>query len=169
MALADAALTLESRESTAAANVLEVEREFKFGYERGGTRHIVTAKIDRLDQTADGKFRIVDYKTGRPTKKLTEPKKDDLQMGIYSMALANAYGGGAVPPGVAEYWILSTAERGGIDLSKLDQDGVRAEIDAMIDGVLAGRFPKAPKTCRGLCDILGLPHEVVTKGSKNED
>lgn len=169
MALADAALTLESRESTAAANVLEVEREFKFGYERGGTRHIVTAKIDRLDQTADGKFRIVDYKTGKPTKKLTEPKKDDLQMGIYSMALANAYGGGAVPPGVAEYWILSTAERGGIDLSKLDQDGVRAEIDAMIDGVLAGRFPKAPKTCRGLCDILGLPHEVVTKGSKNED
>jgi hypothetical protein len=27
--------------------------------------------------------------------------------------------------------------------------------------VLGGRFPKNMKDCKGLCDILGLPHEQV--------
>jgi superfamily I DNA/RNA helicase/RecB family exonuclease len=169
VALGNAALVLESADGNQSPNVLEVEREFKFGYERLGTRHTMTAKIDRLDQLESGHLRIVDYKTGKASKKLTEPKKDDLQMGIYSMALASAYGGGAVPQGIAEYWLLSTTQRGTIDLAKLDLDAVRAEIDSMIDGVLSGHFPKDPKKCRGLCDILGLPHEQVGKGAKNDE
>lgn len=157
------------------ANVLEIEREFRFGYPRHGVRHSFTAKIDRVDQLKDGRFRIIDYKTGAARKALAEPKKDDLQMAIYAMALAGTYGTAgdadmpAPPAGLAEYWILGTGERGALPFDRIDFAKVRAVIDGVVDGLVAGRFPKDLKKCRGLCDLLGEPHEIVTKAKKGPD
>lgn len=137
------------------AHVLEVERTVRFTYPRSGHDHIITAKIDRIDLAPDGAQTIIDYKTGRASKRLREPPPDDLQLGIYAMALAGSH---EPPPellsGSAEYWILSTGDRGSIPLASLNLPKVRDAIDAAIDGILAGRFDKS-NDCTGDCDFLG--------------
>ncbi len=143
-------------------HVLELERSIEFKYARGAHEHDFTAKIDRIDQLAArdgggrGEFRVIDYKTGSPTKKLLQPKADDLQLGLYALALQTTLNGAPLC-GWAEYWVLSTGERGAIRLEALALDKVRATVDKAIDGMLAGDFkPGSPERgCSGLCSLLG--------------
>lgn len=139
------------------AEVLEVEKRVQFPYERGGQTHEFIAKIDRIDRL-EGGFRIIDYKTGEAWASLRTPRPDDLQLGIYALALAHLFGGGdgLAPSGEAEYWLLSSGERGRIALDSLRLDKVRRRIDRVIDALLAGEFP-AGDTCSGACAVLGGP------------
>ncbi len=143
-------------------NILEVEADVSFRYAcplgRHEAGHMFSGKIDRLDQLPDGSFRIIDYKTGSATKRLLEPDKKDQQLCIYAMALPHFLGDpdGEIPNGVAEYWTLSTGQRGRIDLADLKLDAARKSIDAAITGMLEGRFERGSK-CKGLCGILGEP------------
>lgn len=138
------------------AEVMMLEENSPFVYERTGVEeraHSFKAKLDRVDRLGDG-FRIVDYKTGQAWKKLREPKSDDLQLGIYAMALASKLD---MPidelSGSAEYWLFATGERGVIGLDAIDHKKVRKTIDKAIEGILAGAFtPK--KGCDGQCGLL---------------
>ncbi len=142
----------------ASANTLEVEKTVKFDY----GPHGFEAKLDRIDQYtgADGgpAFRIVDYKTGWAVSRLTKPKADDLQLGVYALALSELYGLGDPREqslhGVAEYWVLSTGQRGVIDLKKIDFDAVHKAIDDVVEGMIAGRWERAAK-CKGDCGMFG--------------
>ena len=139
-------------------NVVEVEKRAEFPY----GAHTFDGKIDRIDQYtgADGvqAFRIVDYKTGNVRNALTEPEPDDLQLGIYALALAHMYelGDPREQPlaGVAEYWVLRTGERGEIPLSAIDFGAIHATIDGAIAGMLAGKWERG-KGCKKDCDMLG--------------
>ncbi len=138
------------------AEVILLEENAPFAYERAGAdegAHRFSAKLDRVDRLADG-FRIVDYKTGQAWNKLREPKKDDLQLGIYAMALAAKLGMTIDElSGSAEYWLFATGERGVIGLGEIDHKKVRKAIDKAIEGILAGDF--APKKgCGGQCELL---------------
>lgn len=148
-----------------AAHILDLEKYVKFAYVHAGQTHYVSGKIDRVDQRADGGYRIIDYKsggidpkTGAAIKKYAEPKEDDLQMGLYAMALPHLYGGAdtqTLLPGEAEYWVLGAGVRGTIDFGALKLEKIRKLIGTTIDGILAGRFAPDPK-CGGLCGRLGL-------------
>lgn len=146
------------------ANILAVERSVRFPYSDPrdpSITHRITAKVDRLDQLPSGDIRIVDYKTGAPRKGLLQPTADDLQLCVYAMALpmllgdsdsSADYSPGAIP-GVAEYWILSSGQRGPIALHDLDIPKARMKIDETITGILSGHFDRG-KDCKGLCTIL---------------
>jgi DNA helicase-2/ATP-dependent DNA helicase PcrA len=137
-------------------HVLETERTMEFDYPLDGHTHRFTAKLDRIDLLPDGGVRVIDYKTGYAAKRYLEPQKDDLQMGIYALALkhskASGWAGGEVR-GVAEYWCLSKGERGTIPLSELDEARVRAQIDEAVRGMLKGEFP-CGKDCGGPCTLF---------------
>ena len=142
-------------------HILEVEKGFKFDYFVGGASgqtiaQRMYAKLDRIDQLPPpgGGFRVIDYKTGASTKSRTQPKPDDLQLGIYYLALKSFYGLDSIP-GRAEYWILSTGERGTLPFEHIREDKVRAVIDNTIEKMLAGDFERG-KECSGECKILGL-------------
>lgn len=134
-------------------HVLEVERRYELAFDVDGVTHGLEAKLDRVDQLADGGVRVVDYKTGSSRKGLTDPEKGDLQLGVYAMVL-EIEGGGVPPEGVAEYWVLSDGTRGVIDLSSLNVAKARARVESACRGMLEGRFEKGAD-CRGLCDVLG--------------
>ena len=71
-----------------------IEERVKLLYSRASgdaNPHTIEAKIDRVERLGDG-FRIVDYKTGGAWKSLITPKADDLQLGIYALAIADAFG-----------------------------------------------------------------------------
>jgi superfamily I DNA/RNA helicase len=147
------------------ANVLAFETAVRFRYpcpRDAGRWHTFTAKFDRLDQPLGAGVRLVDYKTGHNAAKFLEPKRDDLQMSIYAMALhvyfkmsdgdrARRPDGEELPllgaeiqppPGVAEYWLLSTGQRGSIAFDQLRLDKARKTIDEAIMGMLRGEWPR---------------------------
>ncbi|TVQ30894.1 MAG: ATP-dependent helicase [Phycisphaeraceae bacterium] len=142
------------------SQIVEVEQSVRFAYAGPGGDHTFYAKLDRIDLRQDGpsqSIRLVDYKTGEAYKKYTEPKKDDLQLCVYALALEHLYESdpGALEGAAAEYWVLSTGEKGVIHLDELAVERVRAKIDKAIEGMLAGEFERNEARCRGLCAVLG--------------
>jgi len=135
-----------------------LEQTVKLPYTLDGQTHTIIAKIDRVDRLASGGWRVIDYKTGNASKRLLEPNKDDLQMCIYAMALPRLLdpetdSADEIPDGVAEYWVLSSGQRGTIGFDALKLEKVRDQIDSAITSMLAGEFPRN-KDCKGLCDLL---------------
>ncbi len=139
-----------------ATQILELEQRVEFPIEVDGVEHHVVARIDRVDQLADGGFRIVDYKTGNARQQLREPRRDDLQLCLYAMALPRLLDAPEDErlAGVAEYWLLVDDTVGSIPLAELDLDGAREAIAAAARGILAGRFERDERSCRGACEIL---------------
>lgn len=134
------------------AEILEIERKIVMPYELDGVEHRLIAKLDRVDRI-DAGVRIVDYKTGAASQARLEPKKNDLQLGIYAMAIRHE-----MPEvgGLAEYWLLRTGQRGVIELDTIDEAKVRATIDKAVRGMAAGEFPRSSGySCNGLCRLLG--------------
>ncbi len=148
------------------AHVLELERKVTWTFSHEGIDHTIDAKIDRVDRDGAG-FRIIDYKTGQAWKKLLSPPSDDLQLGLYAMALDHMFADHstdkaqtpasqtALSPvsGHAEYWILSTGERGRIALDRLNRAKIDKQIRSVIDGILAGDWTP-DKDCSGPCSIF---------------
>ncbi|MFO0857786.1 MAG: ATP-dependent DNA helicase [Phycisphaerales bacterium] len=140
-------------------HVLEVEYGAKFTIPIGGSQHEMDVKIDRIDQMADGSFRVVDYKTGEAWKSHTEPKPDDLQLGIYAMAIAQMQGEEfaglkhVAVSGSAEYWNLVDASKGVLRIPDIRMDKIVQQIEKAANGILTGRFEKGER-CWELCSIL---------------
>lgn len=138
----------------AGANILEVEKslELKFG------EHRVTCQTDRIDEItgADGQplLRVVDYKTGTPTKAKLKPEKTDLQLCLYAMGARELFGD-EQRDGQAEYWVLATGERGILRFSDMKLDKVRLTVSDVIESILAGRFErKGGDRIAHACDLL---------------
>ncbi|QYU69891.1 ATP-dependent helicase [Leptolyngbya sp. 15MV] len=140
--------------------VVDVEFTIKFPYVLDGATHTIEVKIDRVDRLPAGGHRVVDYKTGNASDKLLRPKDDDLQLGIYALAIAH-HQGCALPEeavGEAQYWVLSTGEIGRLPFTEIRFDKVRSQIDRAIRAMLQGDFPRGASGyghCWGLCEIAG--------------
>lgn len=118
----------------------------------GGTL-VLRGKIDRVD-VAEGRARVVDYKTGKAMKdKFSAANLLDrgrhVQLPMYAEAVRQqAHREGRPAPAItAEYWFATT--RGGFKTVSLD---VTPDVDAALfqvlnlvdDGLRAGCFPQAP-------------------------
>lgn len=152
---------------------LTIRLRFRLPDEDESTRpHLFVAKIDRVDRTPSGGLRIVDYKTGAATKAKLEIKKDDAQMSLYAIALSawldmgSPRGGEAhevvrldeVEPAVgeAQYWVLSTGERGVIGFDALDLRKAATKAHGAARAMLDGRYEKgSARECKGLCAYIG--------------
>lgn len=136
-----------------------LEETVKLPYPLDDQTHTIIAKIDRVDRLEGGAWRVIDYKTGKASKRLLEPDKSDLQMAIYAMALPELFepgssAAGELPSGVAEYWLLATGQRGSIGFDALKIDKVRDKIDDSIRKMLAGEFERGKKCQNGICRLL---------------
>ena len=121
-------------------------------------------RVDRVEGDADGRYVVVDYKTGR--SKLA-PKKvpEDRQLALYQYVVAS----GSMPglpdraePGGAELWQLRDGDEAGATVqAQAPPEGgfgpLVEELGAARSRVLAGEFPATPgevcKRCtfRGAC------------------
>ena len=152
----DAQLTLcFERLHNPGAHVLELEINISMPLQASGMLHRLTARIDRIDLISPGNYRVIDYKTGFPSKKLLEPKaKDSLQFGIYALAIDHQFNNGNPVGGTAEFWVLSTGQKGVLDLAEIDRDVVKAELEDTITKMLSGPYPQGAQ-CWGVCKIIG--------------
>lgn len=123
------------------AHIEELEKSHTIVYECAGMKHRIEAKIDRVDASESGGRRVIDYKTGAPRKKLVQPDKDDLQLGIYAMALREELGDPG-PGSVCEYWLLQDGSRGVIGFDALNMKKIHSQIDKAITGMLEGNWSR---------------------------
>lgn len=141
--------------------------------------------IDRVDQTADGKLLVIDYKTGS-SKKYKRLLEDPLSGGtsLQLLLYAIATRGLLDSPGAAatgSYWFVT--RRGGFErygyaiTPGLEAEGLRT-VTGIIDGIESGLFPARPAApqyrtwvdCR-FCDPdgLGLAHQHSDWKRKSDD
>ncbi len=65
-------------------NTIFLEKNFNFILEANGEKYGIHGAMDRVDETEDGKIKIVDYKTGKP--KETHTFADKQQLFLYQLA-----------------------------------------------------------------------------------
>jgi ATP-dependent helicase/nuclease subunit B len=120
--------------------------------------------IDRVDVGADGRLRVIDYKTGGPTPFTQRAVRDGkkLQLPLYALAARDALGLGE--PAEAFYWHVQQAEPSPFVLSEFKpspaaafEATVKATWEA-VRGVRGGRFvPHAPDLgCPPYCPAAGF-------------
>jgi superfamily I DNA/RNA helicase len=119
--------------------------------------HQISLRADRLDLLPEsspffagpGSLRLIDYKTGYAYKSLTDIDAHDVQLGLYAWALDQRESSPHAPAepvrGVAEYWLLASGQVGRIPLQQLDRAAIREKVTKVIDGILAGQFPRGSK------------------------
>jgi ATP-dependent helicase/DNAse subunit B len=120
--------------------------------------------IDRVDRTADGRVRIIDYKTAGPStysKKAVEEGKK-LQLPLYALAARDALRLGVVVEGF--YWHVRQAEPSPFQMSQFE-GGPEGAMEVAVEkaweavrGARDGHFvPQPPDTgCPAWCPAVGF-------------
>ena len=143
----------------------------------GGDTFFLHGLIDRVDRDADGRVRIIDYKTAGPSlygaAALVQGKK--LQLPLYALAARDALGLGEVADGF--YWHVQHAEASSLALARFkDPETGRAGPAAAIErasahaweavrGVRGGRFAPHPpdEGCPDYCPAAAFCWRYVRR------
>jgi len=139
-----------------------VAAEYRFGHEgapppvgialHDGRTLRFRGSADRIDEGADDRLVVLDYKTGRPDdyRKLSAENPDDrgkkLQLAVYAQAARAAVDRPDARVD-AEYWFVSERggfERVGYEVDEAVLDRVTTTLDTIVDGIERGAFPPFP-------------------------
>ena len=142
-------------------------QEWRFGFPgcgqprlRVGEAFYLHGVVDRLDRDAQGRLRVIDYKSGSTTYAKRDIEEGlALQTALYALA-ARAMAGSA---GVAEglYLHITARKASGRLRFPTDEGTLEAAVDAaraFVAQVRSGRFPGAPArgACPPSCDMVSL-------------
>lgn len=94
---------------------------------------VLSGRVDRIDQHADGTLEIIDYKSGRMTVS-PEEVAESLAMSIYQLILRRTYPGTRV---ISTIYCLRSGERASHEMSDADAATFRADILALGEEILA--------------------------------
>ena len=115
---------------------------------------IVRGRIDRLDRLPDGRWELIDFKSGRQHSESIVAYR--LQLGIYALVVSRNFG---VPAASIAGHILFLAEGSDVGVSFGDEDlqAIQAQIETAIRGIAEGEFPPTERdeSCTG-CDYARL-------------
>lgn len=137
------------------------DRELSVPAAEGAGEFQLHGVIDRIDRAADGRLRVIDYKTGGPSsftrRDLEKGKK--LQLPLYALAARDALHLG--PPVDGFYWHVQHAQASEFTLaSGAEAAMARAAGHAWeaVDGVRHGRFTPQPPAegCPEYCPAAGF-------------
>jgi putative RecB family exonuclease len=130
--------------------VVFLEKAFSLRLKVDGDGVTIAGKIDRIDETPDGKLRIVDYKTGSPKEKLEFD--DKAQLLIYQQAAKELF---RQEVGALAFRYLED----GSEIEFLGKDKDFEKLDEkmcdIIRHIRKGEFPAKPGMCK-YCDFNGI-------------
>jgi CRISPR/Cas system-associated exonuclease Cas4 (RecB family) len=112
-------------------------------------------RIDRIDEIAEGKWRVVDYKSGRETVSEDEIRNDPA-MGIYQLILKRKFPENQIS---AQIVALKSNDRAEVSLSESELAQLESDILSIGGQILASDWddvvPKWKPLCEG-CDFRPL-------------
>jgi DNA helicase II / ATP-dependent DNA helicase PcrA len=142
---ARAALVLYHRHLEAhEAEPVWFERSFNF---KLGPHHL-RGRVDRVDRLADGRYELIDYKTGRP--RTAEQLRDDVQLSLYALGARESW---EVQAERLSYYYVLDDEKVPVPSAEMDTDWIARVVAEVGEAIMAQRFEPtpSPSVC-ALCD-----------------
>jgi DNA helicase II / ATP-dependent DNA helicase PcrA len=134
--------------------------EIEFNIELGG--YTINGKIDRVEQTPDGEYVIVDYKTGGKNKEITNIN-ESLQLNIYAIALERKEGFGKLPKMVSYFYPEKEGQQVfSYEVNQTDIDTTIQTLKGYLQSIDSGEFDATPnlKKC-GWCNFKDICEESM--------
>jgi DNA helicase-2/ATP-dependent DNA helicase PcrA len=120
------------------------ERSFSF---RLGP-HLLRGRVDRVDQLPDGRYELIDYKTGKP--KSAAELREDVQLSLYQMGARESW---ELETSAQSYYYVLDNEKVPVEHSEEELDRVRGTVSQIAEGILAQDFEPTPsKDICPFCD-----------------
>jgi RecB family exonuclease len=118
-----------------------------------GVRLAFRGIVDRVDRDLSGNLVVTDYKTGkdlgyRNIEETTVDGGTHLQLPIYALAAARAFGGDDTRPVHAQYWFVNAGARystHGYPVGDQRLDVFRATVGELANQITSGYFPARPE------------------------
>jgi DNA helicase-2/ATP-dependent DNA helicase PcrA len=130
--------------------VVFLEKDFALRMKVDGEGITVAGKIDRIDETPDGKFKIIDYKTGNPKQKLEFDDKSQLL--IYQLAAKQFFR--QEVGSLAFHYLEDNSQIEFLGRDK-DFEKLNDKICATVRAIRSNEFPPKPTMCK-YCDFNGI-------------
>ncbi len=113
--------------------------------------YIFKGAIDRVDKLPDNTYEILDYKTGSPKDKLAY--SDKRQLLLYKIVLEEGMG---LKVSNLAYFYLKSGEKTGFQSTAKDEEKLKAELFASIQGINKGEFLPKPSMLCNYCDFNNI-------------
>jgi DNA helicase II / ATP-dependent DNA helicase PcrA len=111
------------------------ERGFDF---RVGPHHL-RGRVDRVDELDDGRYELIDYKTGAP--KTAAALEEDLQLAVYRLAAREAW---ELDAEAGAYWYVLDDEKVAVGGSADDLERVERTVLSVGEGIMEQDFEPRP-------------------------
>jgi DNA helicase-2/ATP-dependent DNA helicase PcrA len=108
--------------------------------------HLLRGRVDRVDRLPDGRYELIDYKTGKP--KTETDLREDVQLSIYQMGAREAWG---LETAAQSYYYVLENEKVPVAHSEEELERVRGTVTEIGDRIMAHRFE--PKPSFELCSF----------------
>lgn len=131
-------------------NSIFLERKFNTKIEADGKVYTIRGTMDRVDE-ADGKIKIVDYKTGKPKEKLVFEDKEQLL--IYQIAATELFS--QPVQSLAFYYLENNSESEFLG-TPAELEKIKEKIIKTIIEINMGEFPPKPSALCKFCDFFSI-------------
>jgi DNA helicase-2/ATP-dependent DNA helicase PcrA len=120
--------------------------EKSFNFKIG--RHTLRGRVDRVDRMADGRYELIDYKTGRP--KAPAQLRDDVQLALYAVAARQAW---SLESSVQSYLYVLDDQKVPLPDDANDAEWISETVREVADGILGQGFEPTPSYAAcSICD-----------------
>ncbi|WP_220681801.1 ATP-dependent helicase [Methanofollis formosanus] len=136
--------------------VVDVERWFEFFID--GVRFV--GSIDRLERTPEGRYVVVDYKSGGTTSITKKRLPENIQLNLYSLAVREIFGD--LPERATFFFVREKKEWSYLPTEET-VGAFRARVSADIEQIRAGAFPAVTGYGCSRCD-----YRMLCEGTEGE-
>ncbi|HEY6761404.1 MAG TPA: ATP-dependent DNA helicase [Baekduia sp.] len=120
--------------------------EKSFNFKIGA--HTLRGRVDRVDRMADGRYELIDYKTGRP--KAPAQLRDDVQLALYAVAAGAAWD---LDSSVQSYLYVLDDQKVPLPDDANDAEWITETVMEVADGILGQGFEPTPSYAAcSMCD-----------------
>ncbi|HET6508621.1 MAG TPA: ATP-dependent DNA helicase [Baekduia sp.] len=120
--------------------------EKSFNFKIG--EHTLRGRVDRVDRLADGRYELIDYKTGRP--KAAAQLRDDVQLALYAVAAGRAW---SLESSVQSYLYVLDDQKVPLPDDANDAEWIEETVREVADGILGQGFEPTPSYAAcSICD-----------------
>jgi DNA helicase-2/ATP-dependent DNA helicase PcrA len=120
--------------------------EKSFNFKIGA--HTLRGRVDRVDRMADGRYELIDYKTGRP--KAPAQLRDDVQLALYAVAATSAWN---LESSVQSYLYVLDDQKVPLPDDANDAEWIAETVLEVADGILGQGFEPTPSYAAcSICD-----------------
>jgi DNA helicase-2/ATP-dependent DNA helicase PcrA len=110
--------------------------------------HVLRGRVDRVDRLPDGRYELIDYKTGRP--KTPAQLRDDVQLALYAVAAAEAW---SLEASRQSYLYVLDDRKVPLPDDAGDAEWISETVMEVADGILGQGFEPTPSYAAcSICD-----------------